>query len=456
MTARPWRVAVVGAGPSGMYAAGYLSGHFDGPWAPSGVVDGVVAGRPVEVDVYDRLPTPWGLVRGGVAPDHPTKKDVTRVFDAVSARPGVRFLGGVELGRDVSVADLAQWYDAVVHAHGARGGARLDVDGGDLPGVHTAHDVVAWYNGHPDHTGLGVDLTGARVIVVGNGNVALDVARVLALPEQVLARTDVAAHAEAALRDAATTEIVVTGRRGPEHAAFGTAELEELAAVPGVDVVVDPADVPADDAALPGPVRRRLDVLRGLAVRGPTGAPRRVTLRFRTRPAAVLGTETVTGVRLEGPGGVEDLATSTVVLAVGYRSAPVEGLPFDTDRHLLPTRDGRVVDADGAAIPGAYATGWIRRGPSGMIGTNKACARGTVAALAADAAAGLLPTGGTLDPDAVLDRLAGHAVVAWEGWRAIDHLETTRGREEGRPRRKLVTHDELHAGARGRAAAAAG
>lgn len=432
---RPWRVAVVGAGPSGMYATGHLVDHYVGPFATPSLVDGP-AGAPVEVDVLDRLPTPWGLVRGGVAPDHAAKKKVTQVFDAIAAHPGVRFLGHVEVGRDVTTAELASWYDAVVYAYGARSGRTLDLPGADLPGVHTAHDVVAWYNGRPEYAGLDLDLRG-RVVVVGNGNVALDVARVLALPPDVLAGTDVATHAEAALRASTVDEVVVVGRRGPEHAAFGVEELAELAAVPGVDVLVDPADLPS--AVDPGD--RKLALLRELADRTPRGHPRRVVLRFGEGPEALEGDGRVGGLRLTS----RRLETGLVVLAVGYRAAGLPGLPFDTERHVVPTRGGRVVDDGDAPVAGAYATGWIKRGPSGIIGTNKACARETVTALAADAHAGRLPTDGTLTADEVTERLARRTpdVVSWRGWRAIDLVETGRGRAEGRPRRKLTDLDEM-------------
>jgi ferredoxin--NADP+ reductase len=429
--------------------------HFAGTWTDNQLTD---HGLDVEVDVIERLPTPWGLVRAGVAPDHPEKKRVTDAFDAIVARHGIRFLGNVEVGRDVMPGELSEWYDAVILAVGANGGRALPVPGAEMAGCWTAHDVVGWYNGHPDCADRAPDLSTGRAVIVGNGNVAMDIARLLVRDVSVLAETDIARGALGALRASAVREVVVLGRRGPENAAFGTAELDELeqlADSDGVDLVVDSADL----AGLPDHhddprVRRRLVSLRRIAARPLRGHDRRIVLRFHTSPVEVTGEDCeARSLRIVNTRtGVEPTAIETglVIASIGFASGPIAGWPFDESRRVVPTVDGRVVGPDGA-IPGLYATGWVKRGPTGMIGTNKACARDTVGSLLSDAANGRLATRGTLGAEEVLDVLQRRSseIVSWAGWRRIDVAERSAGQLEARPRVKLTDADRLVATALG-------
>jgi ferredoxin/flavodoxin---NADP+ reductase len=445
--AQPLRVAVVGSGPAGFYAAGALLG----------------ADVPVEVDMIERLPTPWGLVRLGVAPDHPKIKSVSRAFEKIAERPGFRFLGNVEVGRDVHQSDLAQVYDAVIYAVGAQTDRRMGIPGEDLPGSWPATAFVAWYNGHPDYQELPFDLGVERVVVVGNGNVAVDVARMLALTPEELAPTDTTDAAIEAIGSSTIREIVMLGRRGPAQGAFTTPELQELGELAGADVVVDPADLeldPASAAALEGDTaaQRNVEVLRGYAVRAPEGKPKRLHLRFLVSPVAILGDDRVEAVEVvrnelvEENGRIvavptgerETIPCGLVLRSVGYRGVALPEVPFDESRGTIRNERGRVVDENGAHVPGLYVTGWIKRGPSGVIGTNKKDATETVELLLEDVKAGkLAPRGGTAeDVDALLDE-RGVTRVVYEGWTAIDTHERTRGEEQGRPRVKLCTWDEL-------------
>jgi ferredoxin/flavodoxin---NADP+ reductase len=450
---RSLRVAIVGSGPSGFYAAGHLLGQ---------------AGRPVEIDVYDRLPTPWGLVRGGVAPDHPKIKSVTRVFEKTAAQPGVRFFGNVEVGRDVGHERLAQWYDAVIWAVGTAGDRTSGIPGEELPGSASATEFVGWYNGHPDFRDREFDLSGGRAIVIGNGNVALDVARMLTLTHDELAVTDVADHALEALEASSITEILVLGRRGPEQAAFTTPELLELGELFAGDVVVNPRDLdlPGElrEPELGHTARRNLEVLAEYAQGSPSGKRKRIVLRFLTSPVEILGDGRVEAVkvvrnelvrdergalRARPTGETETIEVGVVLRAIGYTGRPLPGLPFDPARGLIPHEGGRIVDNAGP-VRGAYVAGWIKRGPSGVIGTNKKCAQETVDALLEDLEAGRLdlaaprPTGRE-----VLERLLEHQprLVDYEGWLAIDRHERRLGEPAGRPRVKLTRIQELLAAA---------
>jgi ferredoxin--NADP+ reductase len=451
----PLRVAVVGSGPAAFYAAGALLASED---------------PPVEVDMIERLPTPWGLVRLGVAPDHPQLKTVSRAFEKIAVRPGFRFLGNVEVGRDVTHPELAALYDAVVYAVGSQADRRLGIPGEDLPGSWAATELVAWYNGHPDYQHLDFDLSHERVVVVGNGNVALDVARMLALTEDELAPTDTTDAAISAIVSSGIREIVVLGRRGPVQAAWTSTELGELGELGGADVVVDPAELELDPASAAeletasNVVQRNVEILRDFATRKPSGKPRTVRLRFRASPVAILGDERVEGVeiahnRLEPDerGSVRAVATEEretfpcglVFRSVGYRGIGIPGVPFDERSGTIPNADGRVLDEGGAPIPGLYCAGWIKRGPTGVIGTNKKDATETVERLLEDARESRLPAraGGTID-EVLADRDA--ELVMYAGWEAIDALERSRGEPHGRPRVKLCSWDELLAAARSR------
>jgi ferredoxin/flavodoxin---NADP+ reductase len=445
----PLRVAIVGSGPAGFYAAGQLVG-------------GEI---PVEVDMIERLPTPWGLVRLGVAPDHPKIKAVSRVYERIAERPGFRFLGNVEVGRDLGHEDLVALYDAVIYAVGAQTDRTLGIPGEDLPGSWPATAFVAWYNGHPDFQGLPLDLDVERVVVIGNGNVAVDVARMLALTTEELAPTDTTDAAIAAIGTCGIREIVMVGRRGPVQAAFTTVELKELGELAGADVVVDAADLELDAAseqmlAADTKAQRNLAVLREYAAREPAGKPLTLKLRFLLSPTAILGSGRVEAIelvrnRLEADanariaavptGERETLPCGLVLRSVGYRGVSIPGVPFDERRATVRNDGGRVIDEDGAPVPGVYCTGWIKRGPSGIIGTNKKDAAETTAFVLEDVAAGRLAHRADATTEAVDALLAerGLDVVSYAGWTAIDAAERSAGEPQGRPRVKLCRWDEL-------------
>jgi ferredoxin/flavodoxin---NADP+ reductase len=455
MPGRPLRVAVVGSGPAAFYAAGHLLASED---------------PPAEVDMIERLPTPWGLVRLGVAPDHPNLKTVSRAFERIAQRPGFRFFGNVEFGRDVGQADLDALYDAVVLAVGAQTDRRLGIPGEDLPGSWAATELVAWYNGHPDFQELSFDLSGERAVVIGNGNVALDVARMLALTRGELAPTDTTDPAIEAIAESGLEEIVVLGRRGPVQAAWTSTELQEMGELAGADVVVEAAELELDAASAAeleagsNIVQRNFEILRGFAAREPTGKPRTVRLRFRVSPVAIVGDGKAEAVELahnllepDGKGSVravpteerETIPADIVFRSVGYLGVPLDDVPFDPRTGTIPNAAGRVLDPEGQSIPGLYAAGWIKRGPTGVIGTNKKDATETVEHLLEDARAGVLraPEGdGTLE-SLLAER--GVEAVLYAGWEAIDALERSRGEPHGRPRIKLSSWDELLAAARG-------
>jgi ferredoxin--NADP+ reductase len=451
---RPLRVAVVGSGPAAFYAAGHLLASED-PRA--------------EVDLIERLPTPWGLVRLGVAPDHPNLKTVSRAFEKIALRPGFRFLGNVEVGRDVSHDELVALYDAVVYAVGSQTDRRLGIPGEDLPGSWAATELVAWYNGHPDFQQLDFDLSVERAVVIGNGNVALDVARMLALTPEELAPTDTTDRAIEAISSSGLREIVVLGRRGPVQAAWTSTELQEMGELAGADVAVDPGELELDAASeaelaqASNIVQRNVEILRDFASRTPSGKPRSVRLRFRASPVAIHGGDRVEGIevvrnRLEpdASGSVRAVPTEErevipcgiVFRSVGYHGVGLPGAPFDTASGTMPNAGGRVLDESGDPIPGVYCAGWIKRGPTGVIGTNKKDATETVDLLLEDARAGRLRSG---EADGTIDALLasrGVEVVTYAGWEAIDALERAQGEEQGRPRVKLCTWDELLAAAR--------
>src|SRR3954467_3338633 len=444
-TNRPLRVAVVGSGPSGFYAAGFLLSHEE---------------RPVEVDMLERLPTPWGLVRSGVAPDPPRIKSVTRIFEKTAQHPGFRWYGNVEVGRHVSRDELLERYDAIVYAIGAESGRPLDIPGADLPGVVPAMRFVGWYNGHPDHRDADFDLSVERAVVIGNGNVALDVARLLSLSHDELRPTDIADHALDALRASRIRDVTVRGRRGPPQAAFTTPELRELGALAGAGVVLDASELPPDgDDAASTTTKRNLALLRDFAARErDPHAARTITLRFLRSPVAVIGEGRAEAVvvavnellrRSDGTVGVrptgrtEILPAGLVLSSIGYRGRPIAGLPFDDRRGLIANDGGRV-----AGREREYVTGWIKRGPSGIIGTNKKCAHATVQRLLDDLG------------ESAAGRCSAHATAAWlrqrrpdlvtaAQWAAIDAHERALGAPAGRPRVKLTRVGELLAVAHG-------
>ena len=448
---RPLRVAVVGSGPAGFYAASAL----------------LTADPPAEVDMIERLPTPWGLVRLGVAPDHPKLKEVSRAFERTAQRPGFRFFGNVELGASITHDDLTQLYDAVIYAVGAQTDNRLGVPGEDLPGSWSATQFVAWYNGHPDFQGLEFDLSGERAVVVGAGNVALDVARMLALTREELAPTDTTDRAIDAIADSGIREIVLLARRGPAQAAFTTPELKELGELAGADIVVDPAELELDPASASSIVgntnaTRNMEVLREFASREPTGKPCRLALRFLVSPVAILGEDRVAGVEIvqnelvadgerisaRATDRCETIPAGVVFRSVGYRGVALPGLPFDPARGTLLNDGGRVLDESGAPLAGVYCAGWIKRGPTGVIGTNKKDATETVQLLLEDAAAGRLPR--PAEPGDLATVLAerGGDPVLYAGWEEIDRIEKAAGEPHGRPRVKLCSWEALLAAAR--------
>ncbi len=423
-------VAIVGSGPAACYAAGELS-----------------AVKGVTVSVFERLPTPYGLVRAGVAPDHPNTKKVADRFAAVLSRANVQCFFNVEVGRDVTIDELLEHHHAVLWAGGADDDRRLGIPGEDLPGCHSAREFVAWYNGHPDAAGSSFDLGGERAVVIGNGNVALDVARLLAQPVTALAATDIADHALAALETSRVADVVVAARRAPEHAAYTTGELLALDRTEGVTLLAV-----GDDLGSAAHVEdRRSEVVAAAAARTAGPGERTVTFRYGLRPVAVNGTDAVESVTFERPDGTTETVPATLVLrAVGYRGRSVAGLPFDEVRGTLPHEQGRVVDAaSGLPVPGVYCSGWIKRGATGVIGSNKTDSAETVEALLHDFEAGRLrdPLHGA-EQLAKLVEARQPAVVDKQAWARIDQAERRSGREAGRPRRKLVRHEDLLAGSR--------
>jgi ferredoxin--NADP+ reductase len=437
------RVAVVGSGPAGFYAADALLKSED---------------PQVEVDMIDRLPTPWGLVRLGVAPDHENIKAVSRAFEKTAARPGFRFFGNVEVGSTVMHDELLELYDAVVYTVGAQTDRRLGIPGEDLPGSWAATEFVAWYNGHPDFQDRMFDLSHERVVVIGNGNVAIDCARMLALTAEELASTDTLDEAAEAIVGSGIEEILMLGRRGPVQAAFTPPELKELGELAGAEPVVDPRDLELDAAskrdleADRDRARRNYDLLQEYAARGPEGKPRRIVLRFLVSPVRILGEERVEAVEIvrnelveeEGrivarpTGETELIETGLVLRSVGYKGVALPGVPFDERSGTIPNDRGRVEGAERT-----YVAGWIKRGPSGVIGTNKKDATETVELLLEDARAGSLsrPSDSLLLED-VLDE-KGVEYVEYEGWQAIDAAEREAGAPLGRPRVKLAAWEKL-------------
>jgi ferredoxin/flavodoxin---NADP+ reductase len=456
------RVAIVGAGPAGAFAAASL----------------LRARGDAEIDFFERLPTPWGLLRGGVAPDHQEIKRLEDTFDRETLQRGCRFFGNVEVGTDVGHDDLMRHYAAVIYATGAQTDKSLGIPGEDLPGSRAATEFVGWYNGHPDYRDLEFDLSGERAVVIGNGNVAADVTRILTLGLAELGATDIADHALEALRESNIREVVVLGRRGPAQAAFTSAELRELGRLDGVDVRVDPGEVELDPVSREWlsedgtfTARKNVELLREFAARPPRpDAARRIVLRFLRSPVEIRGHGAVEAVDVRrneivraedgslraraADDAVETIECGLVLRSVGYRAVPLPGVPFEERRFVLPNERGRVRTPDGEPLPGVYTVGWIKRGPTGILGTNKRDAEETVASLVEDLRAGALPQPPSPGRDAIDAVLAERRpdLVPVDGWRAIDGHELERGHAEQRPRVKLASREELLDAARAAAA----
>lgn len=413
--------------------------------------------------MFERLPTPWGLVRSGVAPDHPKIKSVTRMYEKTASKDRFRFYGNVEFGRDIDRDDLLAHYHAIVYATGAPGDRPLGIAGEDLSGSWAATDFVGWYNGHPDQRNLHFDLSCDRAVVVGNGNVALDVARMLVLGHSELAVTDTADHALDALKRSSVSEVVVVGRRGPAQAAFTNPELLELRDLKDVDVIVDQQELDwaleVDDPNVDPTAQRNVKVLKEYAQKPLTGAPRRIVLRFLASPVELVGeggcvrsvvlarnqlTPDESGsLRAIDTGERESIDAGLVLRAVGYRGRPLPGVPFDQRKATISNQAGRVTGPDGAHCVGEYVVGWIKRGPTGVIGTNKKDAQETVDAILQDLAAGSLNDPQSPEAESVHQMLQDCQpnLITYSGWSAIDSHERALGQPSGRPRIKL-THIE--------------
>ena len=451
---RPYHVAIVGSGPSGYFAAASLLKFADS-------VEVASQKRDVRVDMLEMLPTPWGLVRSGVAPDHPKIKSISAQFEKTALDPRFRFFGNIVVGDHVQAAELAERYDAVIYAVGAQSDRSLGIPGEDLAGSVAAVDFVGWYNAHPHFEKMAPDISSGRAVVVGNGNVALDVARILVTDPDVLATTDIADHALKVLHDRGVEEVLVLGRRGPLQAPFTTLELRELGALEGlgdVDVIVDPADfadISDEDIEAAGKtVRNNIKVLRGYAEREPRGAKRRIVFRFCTSPIELKGEGRVESIVLgrnalvddngrivaKDTGEREEVPAQLVVRAVGYRGVPTPGLPFDDRSGTIPHANGRI---DGRR--NEYVVGWIKRGPTGVIGSNKSDSQETVDTLVSDlSGADLAEVDGDYSEKLVewlLERQP--KLITDDHWKLIDEHERSAGRPHGRPRVKLTSVAEL-------------
>jgi ferredoxin--NADP+ reductase len=442
--ARPLRVAVVGSGPSGLFAA-------DALLRTSPV--------PVSLDVIERLPTPYGLVRYGVAPDHAKIKSVITTFAKTLADERVRFLGNVAFGKDLTFEEALRFYDALIFAVGAPNDRALGIPGEDLPGSMSATEFVAWYSGHPDVATREIALHARAVAVIGVGNVAIDVARILAKHVDELKSTDIPHHVLDALEMSNIRDIYLIGRRGPAQAKFTTAELRELGELTNADVILDPMELELDAAsaeavAAKQVLQRNLDVLRGFAGKTPQGKPRRLHLRFLASPVEIVGKDAVEGIVVErntldelenavGTGTFETIPVQMVFRAVGYRGEPLAGLPFDLKRHVIPNDAGRVLGEGREPLAGAYVAGWIKRGPTGVIGTNKSDAAETVRSLLADLEH--VHRAAEPQPEAVDRFLAARGAhpLNWDHWLQIDAHEVELGRMHGRERTKLVAFGEF-------------
>jgi ferredoxin--NADP+ reductase len=452
MSGRPLRIAIIGAGPAGLYAAEALLKQPD-----------IV----LTIDILNRFPAPFGLVRDGVAPDHQSIKSVARVYDKILADPRVRFYGNVTFGVDIHHRELNRLYDQIVYAVGAQADRRMSIPGEDLPNSFPAASFVGWYNGHPDYRDLPVDLSCERAVVVGNGNVAMDTTRILAMSPDMLSTTDIADHALAKLRESRIREVVVLGRRGPAQASFTTPEIRELGKLEGVDVIVDPQSLELDPASQEEAEEDRtakanLRYLHEFAARQQHTAPRRIALRFLTSPVEIIAANGRTarlriernklivdangGLRSRGTGDHEVIEAGLVLRSIGYRTVPLEGVPFDHATSTISNIAGQVVHPNsGEVVPGEYVVGWAKRGPTGLIGNNRTDSASTVERMLADLPSLSRGGGDHRDPSQA-ERLLRHRgidYVTYPDWKVLDRYEVERGEEQGRPRVKVTTVAEM-------------
>jgi ferredoxin--NADP+ reductase len=449
----PLRVAIIGSGPSGFYAADHLLKQPD---------------LVVEIDMFDRLPTPFGLVRGGVAPDHPKIKSVTKVYDRIAQNPNFRFYGHVEFGTDIAYNDLKDHYHAVIYAVGAQTDRRMDIPGEDLPGSHPATEFVAWYNAHPDYCDYEFDLNTENVAVIGLGNVAMDVIRILASTPEELAETDIADYALESLRHSKVKNIYVLGRRGPAQSAFTNPEIKELGELSDADVIVAPSEVQLDeysqkfiDSGEDKVAAKNVEILREYSTRGDTGKPRKIIMRFLVSPTEIDGTDKVESIKLvknvlvpddkgnlkaRATGEFETIPVGLVFRSVGYQGVPLPDVPFDEKWATIPNDHGRVLTArDGQPVVGSYVVGWIKRGPSGIIGTNKPDSVETVEMLLEDLHAGKINDPAEPERKSVEDLLNSHHIryVTYQDWLVLDRIEQERGAARNAPRMKFSRVDEM-------------
>jgi ferredoxin/flavodoxin---NADP+ reductase len=453
-TARPLRIAIIGAGPAGFYAAETLLKQ-------RAIV--------LTIDIFNRFPTPFGLVRDGVAPDHQSIKAVIRVFDKILADPRVRFFGNVTYGVDIHHKELKQFYDQIIYAVGAQADRRMGIPGEDLPNSYPAISFVGWYNGHPDYRDLPIDLSCERAVVVGNGNVAMDVTRILVMSPHTLQKTDIAGHALEKLRESKIREVVVLGRRGAAQASFTTPEIKELGKLEGVDVIVDPQNIeldPASQAELEEDrtAKANLEYLHEYAARTEQTAPRRITLRFLASPVEIVGmngriaalkieqnelvVDSNGGLRSKGTGKYEIIEAGLVLRSIGYRSVPIESVPFDYATSTINNIAGQVVHPNtGEVVTGEYVVGWAKRGPTGLIGNNKPDSAATVQAMLADLPilAGISDDHRELSRVEAFLRERGIDCVTYQDWKTLDQYEIACGTRQERPRVKVTTVPEMMA-----------
>lgn len=451
-TARPLRVAIIGAGPSGYYAAGALIGQ---------------SAVQVSIDILEKLPAPFGLVRYGVAPDHEKIKNVIRVYQKTSADPRVRFFGNLTYGKDITQAELCRFYDALIYATGASSDRQLGIPGENLAGSHSATEFVGWYNAHPDYRDLQFDLAHTEsAVVVGNGNVAMDVVRILAKAPDALQTTDIADHALDALRTSRIKTIYMLGRRGPAQAAFTHAELREFGEIQNAEVVVAPSELELDSHSLAmlhanGEAIRNVETLKQYMRRPRTGRPRQIVLRFLVSPIELMGDGRVQQVRIEhnelkpnasgvlqaqGKGIFETLPVDIIFRSIGYKGLPLPDVPYDVRSGTIPNQHGRIIDPQTRQpLAGEYVVGWAKRGPTGVIGTNKPDAVETVEALLNDVP-NLNPVADAeADPHALESFIKERCpqVVSYQDWQILDQLETAKGKPQSRPRVKFSRVEEM-------------